>query len=97
MAIFTVKQAAEWLGVAPATIYSLCSSRVLQHQRIGVGRGCIRIREEDLRAYLDRATVQTDASAALPPAEDGASGSATPRPGGLPGTANSQTNEKEGR
>jgi excisionase family DNA binding protein len=57
MAILTAKQAADRLGVATATIYSLCGSRRLKHQRIGVGRGVIRIQEEDLQAYSDGATV----------------------------------------
>ncbi len=60
MAIFTVKQAAEQLGVTPATVYSLCGNRKLKHQRIGVGRGVIRIREEDLRAFSDGATVELE-------------------------------------
>jgi excisionase family DNA binding protein len=58
MATLTVKQVAERLGVAPATVYSLCGGRKLKHQRIGLGRGVIRIREEDLAGYMAGVTVE---------------------------------------
>jgi excisionase family DNA binding protein len=67
MATFSVKQVAEKLGVAPATVYSLCGRRRLKHQRIGLGRGVIRIREEDLEQYLAGATVEPEEPAAPPP------------------------------
>lgn len=67
MTVLTVKEAAEKLGVAPATVYSLCGSRRLKHQRIGLGRGVIRIREEDLERYLVGATVEPDEPTAPPP------------------------------
>lgn len=70
MAILTAKQAADRLGVATATIYSLCGSRRLKHQRIGVGRGVIRIREEDLQAYSDGATVEAEEPVRGQEAED---------------------------
>lgn len=57
MSLLTVKQVAVRLGVAPATVYSLCSSKQLAHQRIGVRRGAIRVREEDLQMYMQQVTV----------------------------------------
>jgi excisionase family DNA binding protein len=44
----TVQQAADRLGVSGRTIYDLCDSGDLKHQRIGTGRGTIRIRPADL-------------------------------------------------
>lgn len=44
----TVRQAAERLAVSPDTIYDLCAAGKLRHQRIGRGRGTIRIRPADL-------------------------------------------------
>lgn len=67
MGVFTVKQAAEKLGVASATIYSLCNCRRLKHQRIGLGRGVIRIRQEDLERYMNGATVEPEEPTAPPP------------------------------
>ncbi len=64
VALLTVKQAAERLSLNPATVYALCASRKLPHARIGVGRGTIRIREEDLDAFLERATVRPGPPAA---------------------------------
>jgi excisionase family DNA binding protein len=51
----TVMQAAELLNVSPNTVYQLCTHGQLRHQRIGAGRGTIRIRREDLaRVTVDR-------------------------------------------
>ena len=44
----TVKEAAKRLAVSTDTIYELCESGKLPHQRIGKGRGTIRIRPADL-------------------------------------------------
>jgi excisionase family DNA binding protein len=49
--MLTVKQVAERLQCSAATIYELCSLKKIRHARIGKGRA-IRIREEDLEAYL---------------------------------------------
>lgn len=57
MTHFTVKQAAERLHVSIATVYQLCAERKLAHHRIGVGRGTIRISEEDLTAFLESCKV----------------------------------------
>lgn len=49
-----VKDAAQRISVSIGTIYALCQSGQLAHSRIGIGRGTIRINEQDLAAYLDR-------------------------------------------
>ncbi len=46
--VLTVRQASERMGVSPRTIYDLCDSGRLRCQRIGTGRGTIRIRPSDL-------------------------------------------------
>ncbi len=47
----TVKQAADRLGVSARTVYDLVECGRLKCQRIGKGRGTIRIRPADLDAY----------------------------------------------
>lgn len=65
MDYLTVKEAAERLKVAPATIYMLCAQGRLAHVRVGTGgRGTIRIREQDLTDYLEEATVRPAARSA---------------------------------
>jgi excisionase family DNA binding protein len=53
MKYLTVKQVADQLQVSPATVYHLCAEQRLEHRRIGVGRGTIRISEEHLQKYLE--------------------------------------------
>jgi excisionase family DNA binding protein len=53
----TVKQAAEILNVAPATIYELCARRRLRHLRLGNRRGTIRIPEDALNEFITGVTV----------------------------------------
>lgn len=48
----TVKQAAECLAVSPDTIYTLCAAGKLRHQRVGKGRGTIRIAPDDLQPKI---------------------------------------------
>ena len=67
MGNLTVSQVAERLGVAVATVYTLCSRRKLAHVRIGVGRGAIRIPEQAVEEYVKRATVQPEEQAASLP------------------------------
>jgi excisionase family DNA binding protein len=50
--LLTVKQAAERLNVSIRTVYDLCDNGRLRCQRIGVGRGTIRIRPADLAGCL---------------------------------------------
>jgi len=52
--LLTVREAAGRLGVSSKTIYALVAAGKLRHQRVGNGRGAIRIRPAD----LDR-TVET--------------------------------------
>jgi excisionase family DNA binding protein len=47
-----VREAAARLEVSPATVYALVASGRLGCYRVGLGRGCIRIAEEHLAAYL---------------------------------------------
>ena len=51
--LLKVKDAAQRLCVSTGTIYALCERGQLPHSRIGVGRGTIRIDEQDLAVYLD--------------------------------------------
>lgn len=44
----TVKQSATRLGVSKSLVYQLCAAGKLPHYRVGIGRGTIRIEEQDL-------------------------------------------------
>lgn len=61
----TVKQAAEELRVSVSLVYALCAARKLRHERIGLGRGVIRIPPEALDEYRRGRTV---GQAVAPPA-----------------------------
>ena len=50
----TVKEAAARLEVSPATIYAMITAGKLGHRRVGLGRGVIRISEEQLSAFSRR-------------------------------------------
>jgi excisionase family DNA binding protein len=54
----TVAEAAEILEVRTSTVYSLCRERLLGHQRVGAGRGTIRISRADLDAYVESIRVE---------------------------------------
>ena len=60
VALLTIKQAAKHLAVSLGTVYDLCAQRKLKHLRVGTGRGTIRIRDEDLDAYMNGATVPSE-------------------------------------
>ena len=47
--LLTVKQAAARLNVSTDTVYQLCEAGKLKHQRVGNGRGTIRILPADLQ------------------------------------------------
>jgi excisionase family DNA binding protein len=66
MKSLSVRQAAEQLGVSAGTIYALCQRRRLGHERIGLGRGTIRIPEDALEEYRRRVTVAAEQSAPPP-------------------------------
>lgn len=50
--MLTVKQVADRLNVSQSIIYALVDKGKIVCHRIGVGRGSIRISEEDLACYL---------------------------------------------
>lgn len=58
MELLTVREAARRLEVSAATVYALCAERKLAHLRVGTGRGTIRIRVEDLVAFVENRKVQ---------------------------------------
>jgi excisionase family DNA binding protein len=55
--MLTVKQVAQRLGISRQMVYALCESGELSHHRIGKGRGCIRITEQDLADYVSQKRV----------------------------------------
>jgi excisionase family DNA binding protein len=55
----TVRQAAERLEVSPQLVYALIGAGRLRCTRHGLGRGCIRVSEEQLAAYLEEAERRT--------------------------------------
>lgn len=55
--MLTVKQAAERLGVSPSLVYALIAARALEHVRVGLKRGVIRIPEAALEDYRRRHAV----------------------------------------
>lgn len=52
MNYFTPKEIAATLKVSVSTVYGLVETGKLSTHRIGVGRGAIRVSEEDLIAFL---------------------------------------------
>lgn len=66
-----VKQAAEQLNVAPSTIYTMCQQGLLPHVRIGVGRGTIRIAEQDLAQFLEGAKASVPTTPPVRPKSGG--------------------------
>lgn len=52
--MFTVKEAAEALGVSTALVYGLCARGKILHERYGLGRGTIRIPDESLAEFRSR-------------------------------------------
>ncbi|MEI7684652.1 MAG: helix-turn-helix domain-containing protein, partial [Planctomycetota bacterium] len=55
--LFTIREAADVLGVSQALIYALCSSRKIRHERHGLNRGRIRIPQDALDEYRRGRTV----------------------------------------
>jgi excisionase family DNA binding protein len=58
MELITVREAARRLEVSTAPVYALCAERKLTHLRVGTGRGTIRIRMEDLVAFIENRKVE---------------------------------------
>jgi excisionase family DNA binding protein len=65
---FSVAEAAKELGVSAGTVYALCAARKLRHERIGLGRGRIRIPEDAIQEYRRSVTVGVELAASVPPA-----------------------------
>jgi excisionase family DNA binding protein len=61
----TVRQVAEQLKLSVASIYQLCAEGKLKHYRLGLGRGTIRISEEQLQQFLKEAESRGES---VPPA-----------------------------
>jgi excisionase family DNA binding protein len=59
----TVKEVAERLRLSVPAVYQLCAEQKLGHLRLGVRKGVIRVREEDLEAYIEACTVASQDSA----------------------------------
>ena len=57
---FSVKEVADILGLAATTIYSLCEQRKIEHLRVGVGRGAIRISHDALDAFISESMVEAE-------------------------------------
>lgn len=53
-----VKQVAETLGISSALVYELVSKGLLSCYRIGLGRGAIRFKDEDVQRYLETCRVE---------------------------------------
>jgi excisionase family DNA binding protein len=49
--MLTIKRAAEILNVSPGLVYALCAHGRIHHERYGIGRGTIRIREEAILEF----------------------------------------------
>ncbi len=50
--MYTVHETAERLKCSSALVYALCAEGRLKHHRLGLGRGTIRITEEQLLQFL---------------------------------------------
>jgi len=57
--LFTIKQAAEYLGISVSLVYGLCAQKRLRHERYGLGRGKIQIPEDALEEYRRNVTVES--------------------------------------
>ena len=51
--MLTVQQVSEQLNVSDSLIYSLVEAGKIISHKIGLGRGTIRVRPEDLETYLE--------------------------------------------
>jgi excisionase family DNA binding protein len=48
----TVREVSKKLEISVSMVYALCGSGRLPHTRIGLGRGTIRVSDEDIRGFL---------------------------------------------
>jgi excisionase family DNA binding protein len=67
MKSLSVNAAAQELGVSAGTVYGLCARHEIRHQRIGLGRGTIRIPEDAIEEYRQSVTVTAEGGESLPP------------------------------
>ena len=58
--MLTVTQVAELLSVSVALVYELVSKGKIATYRIGLGRGAIRFKVEDVQSYLEGCRVEGD-------------------------------------
>lgn len=57
--LYTVKEVASMLHVSISSVYALVERGLLAAYRIGVGRGAIRISNDDLDSFLESCRVQS--------------------------------------
>src|SRR5262245_11071121 len=55
--LLTINEVADALHVSEATVRALVSRRMIRHERIGTGRGSIRIPEDAVEEYRQSRTV----------------------------------------
>ncbi len=65
--MLTVKCVAEILSVSQGLVYALCAQGKLEHERYGIGRGTIRIREESLAKFQEKVKAGSRRSWPSPP------------------------------
>jgi excisionase family DNA binding protein len=67
--MMTVRAAAERMGISTSLVYELCACGSLPHVRIGRpgSRGCIRITDADINAFLASQKIGGQAPARSPP------------------------------
>lgn len=63
--VLTVAEAADAMKTSNKLVYALCASGRLRHQRIGTGRGMIRIQRADLAKIITESTHEADDGLAL--------------------------------
>ena len=56
--MLNVREASQRLRVSPSLIYTLCTRGKIAHERYGLGRGTIRIREDALNDFQNRCKVR---------------------------------------
>jgi excisionase family DNA binding protein len=60
MALLSVSEVADRLGIAVSTVYDLVRQHQIGHHRLGTGRGRILFSEQDLSAYLAACKVEAE-------------------------------------
>lgn len=53
MTLFSVKEVATQFGVNPHSVYRMIAAGTLRGHRLGLGRGTLRISQDEIRRYLD--------------------------------------------